>query len=426
MYSNFFLIFSIHFQFQGDLKPLCIELYVRAVAVDLNDLEKRKLNPEEGGVKSAEIGLAAAFSSLAELVRANVRICRECVLTAFSLNPTKERYDKLVELTALSMEQSIKIEPTATSAIGEVSVPSPSVTVADYNQAMMEQHSRGAVVGEPPPGSGGGPGGGCDGADINAGSGCSSLIFASVKEALEDADSGVDLSDVTNGGGEQELGSPCTLSVEEEFSPYSDSAAASLGVSEAVIKDLAVVVHSWRWELLSWKLGWEKLGPLCQRYMAKQEEMRAVTKDLLFLNIDYSRFKDMPRPERDEFWGIEKGYENCIAPLSDDEERSRPRIKTESKRPKSKPTSQPASGSSSPYPDETSERKKVLKKKGIRKVTPSLKTSSDSDSSIGFTQSKIKMETKSVPDGVKRSARIKANKVLLHFKIENQCVSCFS
>ena len=33
---------------------------------------------------------------------------------------------------------------------------------------------------------------------------------------------------------------------------------------------------------------------------------------LYLLQIDYSQFKHIPRVERDEFYGIEKGYENCI------------------------------------------------------------------------------------------------------------------
>jgi hypothetical protein len=146
--------------------------------------------------------------------------------------------------------------------------------------------------------------------------------------------------------------------------------------------------------------------------MADQENMRSVTKELLFLKIDYNRFKDMPRPERDEFWGIEKGYENCVDPVIEIEERSRSRVKSEAKRQKSKNSSRQASGSSSPYANEQADRKKVLKKKTwMRKVTLSLKTSSDSDSSIGFSQSIVSTETKSVPEGVKRSARIKASKV---------------
>ncbi|XP_059353017.1 mucin-5AC-like [Daphnia carinata] len=394
-------------ELRGDLKSFCIELYVRAVAVDLNDLENRKLNPEGSGVKSGEMGLAVVFSKLAELVRANVRICREIALTAFSLHPTKERYDKLVELAALTLENGFKLESVATTG----AKPSSSLTITDYGQAIME-HGRGAVVGEPPPGSGGGPGGGVANDEARDESECLNSTFVSVKDALEDADSGVDLNDITNGIGEQEIGSPSTLSQEEETqSPYSDSAAATLGVSKAVINDLASVVHSVRWDVLTWKIGWEQLKPLCRRYMADQENMRSVTKELLFLKIDYNRFKDMPRPERDEFWGIEKGYENCMEPVMEIEERSRPRVKTEPKRQKSKHSSRQASESSSPYADEVAERKKVLKKKTwMRKVTLSLKTSSDSDSSIGFNQSKLNSESNSTPDGVKRSARIKASK----------------
>ncbi|KZS10908.1 Uncharacterized protein APZ42_024539 [Daphnia magna] len=394
-------------ELRGDLKSFCIELYVRAVAVDLNDLENRKLNPEGSGVKSGEIGLAVVFSKLAELVRANVRICREIALTAFSLHPTKERYDKLVELAALTIEHGFKLESVATTG-GE---PSSSLTITDFSQAIME-HGHGAVVGEPPPGSGGGPGGGITNDEARDESESLNSTFVSVKEALEDADSGVDLNDITNGIGEQEIGSPSTLSQEEETqSPYSDSAAAILGVSKAVINDLASVVHSVRWDVLTWKIGWEQLKPLCRRYMSDQENMRSVTKELLFLKIDYNRFKDMPRPERDEFWGIEKGYENCMEPVMEIEERSRPRVKSEPKRQKSKHSSRQASESSSPYADELAERKKVLKKKTwMRKVTLSLKTSSDSDSSIGFNQSKLNSESNSTPDGVKRSARIKASK----------------
>ena len=75
---------------------------IRAVAVELNDLESLKMNAEKDAVKSAEIRLATGFSKFAEFVRANVRICKEAALTAFSLHPTKKRLDKLAELRAVT------------------------------------------------------------------------------------------------------------------------------------------------------------------------------------------------------------------------------------------------------------------------------------------------------------------------------------
>lgn len=231
---------------------------------------------EEALVKQAERGLATAFSSLADLVAANVRICRECALTAFSLHPTQERLERLTELAALPTGPDALHKERTTGPVG------------------ME-----AVVGEPPPGSGGGPGGG-GGGPLG---GC--LDLTAIKQEddasgsqAEDADSGVELS----GGSPAALapaltgnrsGSPVAPSGGEEEAglPYSREAADSLGVSESVIKDLAVVVHSQRWEVLSWRKGWEELEPLCIRYVSDQEKMRSVTKELRFLKVDYSQFK---------------------------------------------------------------------------------------------------------------------------------------
>lgn len=388
----------MNFQFGEEFKPLCMELYVRALAVDINYHEKliskrdemnrasssldeafvQKRDALELEFKRAETGMAEAISSLADLVSANVRVCKECALTAFSLEPTAARFDKLVQLAGLVAEHS-KAEAMLAPPAAELNpLPTP---VTDHHQTAMEQ-SRNAVVGEPPPDSGGGPGGGSSspcGSRERRGSDCSTPEFSSVKEAIEDADSGVDLPDVPNGS--CDLGSPATQTSDEETTPYSDAAAASLGVSASVIKDLAVVVHGVRWDVLNWKMGWKKLELLCRQYLANPE-MRSVTEELRFLKPDFSQFKDIPRPERDEFWGIEKGYENCIETFQEEAvESPRPRPRPQSNRKSAKRNGRTASGSSSPQPGELAERKKVLKKKLARRESSvSLKNSSDSDS----------------------------------------------
>ena len=159
-------VFLLGLQLNADLKPFCIELYVRGAAVDLNDLENRKLRGDVDLVKSGEMALASTFSALADVVDANVRICRECVLTAFSLHPTKQRFERLTQLAAASVSG----DPGAAAA-------SPTA------DAVVVEHSRGAVVGEPPPGSGGGPGGG------DPARGSFHLAFASVKKELEESES---------------------------------------------------------------------------------------------------------------------------------------------------------------------------------------------------------------------------------------------
>ena len=250
--------------------------------IDLNHLEHQKVNAKDDAVvKQAEISLATAFSSLADLVVANVRICRECALTAFSLHPTEERLKRLFELVAL---------PTGSE-----------VTNRERKNGSGLLASLEAVVGEPPPGSGGGPDGGGGGRTLG---GC--LEMTAIKQdddasgsQAEDVDSGVELSGgspaalapaLTSNGSASPVAAPAN---EEETAglTYSQEAADSLGVSESVIKDLAVVVHSPRWEVLSWSKGWEELKPVCARYVTEKDEMRSVTKDLNYLKIDYTQFE---------------------------------------------------------------------------------------------------------------------------------------
>lgn len=101
---------------------------------------------------------------------------------------------------------------------------------------------------------------------------------------------------------------------EIDTQPYSEAAAKNLGISNSVIKDLSVVVHSCRWEVLTWKNGWSSLSTLCIEYLVYPEKMRNITKDLKFLNskLDYSQFDHLPKPEVNLFTGIEKGYEDYI------------------------------------------------------------------------------------------------------------------
>ena len=142
--------------------------------------------------------MVTQFSKLADLVRADVHAYKEVALTAFSLHPTKERFDKLVELAA---------------AVGEIA---------------------------------------------------------------------------TESDGEQ-VGSPWAI----------------LGLPKCLIMDIFNVARYCRWDLLTWREGWTHLEPLCQKYMAEKDEMTSVTEELNFVKVDYSRVKNMPRPERNPFWGIE-------------------------------------------------------------------------------------------------------------------------
>lgn len=93
--------------------------------------------------------------------------------------------------------------------------------------------------------------------------------------------------------------------------------AEELGMTKELCDDLAVVLSSPRWQVLSWILDWNELSKICGQYLKDADSAKNMTKELKYLNIDYSQFRNMPSAEITEFTGIEKGYEHFIEHESD-------------------------------------------------------------------------------------------------------------
>ena len=176
-------------------------------------------------------------------------------LAAFSLHPTPERFDKLVELAT-------KVNRVSASLL------SPDAVIDD----------------------------------VASGSGQSS----NAKEGLEDADSGFDSSAATN----EEIADP--ISSDDDTLMYSKLDADNLGVSESMVVDLGTVVGSCQWRVFSWQKGWPALKTLCEEYLADPEKMRSVTNDLKFLKLVASHYKKRSTAENDLDECIEKGYEEYV------------------------------------------------------------------------------------------------------------------
>ncbi|KAK8389574.1 hypothetical protein O3P69_008937 [Scylla paramamosain] len=95
--------------------------------------------------------------------------------------------------------------------------------------------------------------------------------------------------------------------------------AEQLGITKELCDDLAVVLSSPRWQVLSWMLDWGELSKICGQYIKDADSAKNMTKELKYLNIDYSQFQNMPSAEITEFTGIEKGYEHFIEHESENE-----------------------------------------------------------------------------------------------------------
>lgn len=89
---------GFYFQFGDAIKPLVIELYIRALTTDMNELENQKSKANKEKVQETAQRLSQEFLRLADYVSSSVSTARECVLTAFSLHPTRACYDRIREI----------------------------------------------------------------------------------------------------------------------------------------------------------------------------------------------------------------------------------------------------------------------------------------------------------------------------------------
>ncbi|KAK4871758.1 hypothetical protein RN001_015882 [Aquatica leii] len=85
-------------KFGSLMKTFIIELYIRALTTDMNDLERQKNEDNTDKVAKTSERLAHGFLRLADVLNEHVKVSRECVLTSFSLKPTQSTLDRIVNL----------------------------------------------------------------------------------------------------------------------------------------------------------------------------------------------------------------------------------------------------------------------------------------------------------------------------------------
>ncbi|XP_053974335.1 uncharacterized protein LOC128874079 isoform X1 [Hylaeus volcanicus] len=379
--------------FGDSIKPLVIELYIRALTTDMNELESQKAKSDKEKVRETAKRLSAQFLKLAVVVDSNIGIARECVLTAFSLHPTRACYDRIKEIAVacgktkedgstadenvdklkhaiennhsnagLTQNENATVEKnengeSSSSLYGSsllstssLSDPSAAVTTStvmkkgiDFqNGQVCKNFDRTdqllkSLLTAPRKGE----------STLKAGDRCplhakrEPLFNEPLGELCFNCGefTGTDIADQkakdtnesTSGNVERSLdalilikGDAVTGSsnYDEKSVPNQVLDAEKLGLSPQLCDDLAVVLSSPRYHMLSWVLDWKELNSLCERYLENAEEMRNTNKELKYLNIDYSQFKDWPSEDdtKDIFFGIEKGYEQWVDMPSDNSE----------------------------------------------------------------------------------------------------------
>ncbi|KAL2713832.1 serine-rich adhesin for platelets-like isoform X2 [Vespula squamosa] len=396
--------------FGDSIKPLVIELYIRALTTDMNELESQKAKSDKEKVRETAKRLSTQFLKLADIVGSNIGIARECVLTAFSLHPTRACYDRIKDIAIAcgktkqddgslnDVVENEKLPNTSTNDHSTASITKSEKTVSERggisisrNGSILESlssipttYSSSSLV-----------------ATIASSSLTSTImtiaaptavtkkaidfqngqvsktfertdqLLKSMLTASRKSNDNVPLDDKCllhskrNSNSDGPLGELCfncgqftgdetTNSKSPETCPTAENVertldalilikgdavtgsanydeksvpnqvldAEKLGLSPQLCDDLSVVLSSPRYHMLSWVLDWKELNNLCERYLENAEEMRNTNKELKYLNIDYSQFKDWPSEDdtKDVFFGIEKGYEQWVDLPSDSSE----------------------------------------------------------------------------------------------------------
>ncbi|XP_012277290.1 uncharacterized protein LOC105698028 isoform X2 [Orussus abietinus] len=374
--------------FGENVKSLVIELYIRALTTDMNELESQKAKSDKEKVRETAKRLSSQFLKLADVVVDNIGIARECVLTAFSLHPTRACYDRIREIAVAcgkikegestdtgNREEKLKgiQEPEKSDIKQEKSSDLEAPNGTEFRSILepLSTSSSCPSASQLSPSKPRGPAKSLDFQKFHTGVSktfertdqlLKNLLSAPrkgeaplvgdrcLKHPKRDPDSQGPLGELCFNCGEftgielpsnqsHEAASNVertldalilikgdavtgSANYDEKSVPNQVLDADKLGLSPQLCDDLAVVLSSPRYHMLSWVLDWNELSGLCERYLENAEEMRNTNKELKYLNIDYSQFKDWPSEDesKDVFFGIEKGYEQWADLPSDNSE----------------------------------------------------------------------------------------------------------
>lgn len=100
-----------------------------------------------------------------------------------------------------------------------------------------------------------------------------------------------------------------------------------MGLSKTLCDDLSILLLGPRQgNSISWAMDNIELQTACLEFM-KNFETQYEEKELNYLKVDYSKFDNLPRPEIDDYGGIEKGYEMYLVEEENEEEPLPPKKK---------------------------------------------------------------------------------------------------
>lgn len=268
---QYLLVDVLYEQYGLDLMSLYIEVYVQAITMDINHLENLKLHEEHASILEMEAHLASVFTKMATLFDDEYcGVAKECILTAFTLEPTQDRLNTL-EMHSLRL-QDLERDwlPVLSPMMITAEEPKTGFIPRIPCQGECYCEEKGQCRQEPPA---------LLDNTQNSDMACDDLPLPSVE--LTKMDTSDEMTDCSKLEKCWDL-DDCS-SIYPVYSPVIDSGLP--GVSAEILKDLVIILESARSKSATWDKEWIRLGPSCEEYLVTETECKRIILESLELQI---------------------------------------------------------------------------------------------------------------------------------------------
>ena len=254
-----------------------VDLVLRSISLALIKIEELDSKKDLRKLEE-EANLAPVFVFLAEIFAHNKVTERECLLTAFSLHPNEDVFDRIKEIGEGLADRSHFQSGESQSKKRKMEF---KTEIEDFDSICDE-------------------------------------FVDDLKEHIKERDR---VKKTVDCGILAIEGSALTHRV--SYDPVTSPVDAfDLDLPPQMKSDLLIALSSTRWHMLSWVLDWPILEERCKR-LIDDPEMRFPRQELKYLVIDYTQFEEWSSDEEgDVSGGIEKGYENYGESETDDNSNS--------------------------------------------------------------------------------------------------------
>lgn len=267
----------------------------------MNEIEQHRVCRNNEKLKFSHDLLAKGFLLTADLFREYNNIFKECLLTAFSLTPTRESLQRLEdfvnnggpddthlsEKSTANTENEVKIETEITSDnLTDQNLIDNDEKTADTSSLSAVTVSEGIPSHKKPINN-----------ELNAileTMGVDSESNKSTEIKTEPNSSFSSLNDTMKG-----------------TAPAYITEVESMKIEDSIKTDLNSILRYQRHHTLTWDFEWPVLKENCEKYYDMFEKRGFDEVELKYLELDYNQFKNCP-VEYDDSTGIEKGYEHFI------------------------------------------------------------------------------------------------------------------